>query len=145
MSIFSKIIKGIESFASKFEKEFQKLLGEAPSWITIVQGVITYAGPLVTTIATLAAGAPAGSAVASILATIKNDLVVASTAAQAGASATSIQTLLASLQTNLPALLAAAKVENLQTVAEIEKIVNLLIPEIDALLEAVPAEATAAA
>ena len=60
MSIFSGFIKDIDSFASKVESAFKKLFGEAPSWIAIAQGVLTYLGPIVVTILTIGGGAALG-------------------------------------------------------------------------------------
>lgn len=132
------IIADIKTWAAKFEAEFEKLFTNAPSWLTIVSGVLTYAGPIVTTMVTLVGGAPAGSATAAILAVIQKDIAVAQTAITAADATTNVPTLLASLQANLPALIAAAKVENVSTVADIEKYANLLIPEIDALIASAP-------
>ena len=56
MSIFSTIIQDLKSFASKVETEFKKLFNEAPSWISIAQGVLTYLGPVVVTIVDVAGG-----------------------------------------------------------------------------------------
>ena len=50
MSVFSNVIKDLKSFAAKVEAAFKKLFGEAPSWITVAQGVLTYLGPVVVTI-----------------------------------------------------------------------------------------------
>ena len=133
------IITDIKTWAAKFEAEFKKLFANAPSWLTIVSGVLTYAGPIVTTLVTLVGGAPAGSATAAILAVIQKDIAVAQTAIAAADATTNVPALLASLQANLPALIAAAKVENVATVADIEKYANLLIPEIDALIASAPA------
>ena len=133
------IITDIKTWAAKFEAEFTKLFASAPSWLTIASGVLTYAGPIVTTMITLVGGAPAGSATAAILAAIQKDIAVAQTAIAAADATTNVPALLASLQANLPALIAAAKVENVATVADIEKYANLLIPEIDALIASAPA------
>jgi hypothetical protein len=138
MSIFSTIINDVKSWASKFEAEFVKLFKTAPSWLTIVSGVLSYAGPIVATLVTLVAGAPAGTATAAILAVIQKDIAVAQTAIVSADATTDVPALLASLKASLPALLAAAKVENISTVADIEKYVNLLIPEIDALIASAP-------
>lgn len=135
------LIKDLKSFASKIEAEYKKLFAEMPSWLTIVSGLITYAGPIAITLTGLIAGAPAAAATAAILEVVKTDLATIKAAITSGNAAATqgLPALLASLQANLPALLASAKVENVPKVDEIESAVNLLVPEIDALIAAAPA------
>lgn len=139
------LIKDLKSFASKVEEEFVKLFKEAPSIMQIASGVISYGAPIVQTLVTLTAGAPAGTATANILAQIKADLATASAAVQSVDGAKTLPTVLASLQQQLPALLTAAKVENLANVTEIETVVNTFIAEVDAVYSALTATSGTAA
>ena len=77
MSVFSNVIKDLKSFAAKVEAAFKKLFGDAPSWIVIAQGVLTYLGPIVVTILTIGGGAALGDEANQIIGTIKTDLATA--------------------------------------------------------------------
>ena len=121
---------------------FKKLFGEAPSWITIAQGVLTYLGPIVVTILTLGGGSALGDeANNTIIANIKTDLATALATVTTADAATSLPTLLASIQSQLPALLAAVKVSNPASLSTIENDVSIIDTELTALLNAVPATA----
>jgi len=141
MSVFSNIIKDLESFAAKVEGAFKKLFGEAPSWITIAQGVLTYLGPIVVTILTLGGGSALGDEANTIIANIKTDLATALATVTTADAATSLPTLLASIQSQLPALLAAVKVSNPASLSTIENDVSIIDTELTALLNAVQATA----
>ena len=67
MSILSTIIKDVESFASKFEKELAKLWSKAPSIAAVAGTVLQFVAPLIETAFTIEAGAAAGTAVTSLL------------------------------------------------------------------------------
>ena len=139
MSVFSSVIKDIESFSSKVEAAFKKLFGEAPSWITIVQGALTYLGPIVVTILTLGGGAALGAEANRIIASVKADLATALAVSSTVDAATSLPSLLSGIQTQLPALLAAVKVSNPATLSKIEKVVAIIDTELTALINAAPA------
>lgn len=144
MSVFSNIIKDLKSFASKVEAAFKKLFGEAPTWIAIAQGVLTYLGPIVVTILTIGGGAALGDEANQIIATIKVDLATALSTVTTADAATSLPGLLTGIQSQLPALLAAVKVSNISTVAQIENYVSIIDTELDALINAIPSSAPAA-
>jgi hypothetical protein len=141
MSVFSNVIKDLKSFAAKVEAAFKKLFGEAPSWITVAQGVLTYLGPVVVTILTVGGGSALGDEANVIIGTIKSDLATALATVTTVNAANSLPTLLKSVQAQLPALLAAVKVSNPNTVSEIENYTNIIDTEITALLNAMPAVA----
>ena len=145
MSVFGNFIKDIESFASKVEAAFKKLFGEAPSWIVIAQGVLTYLGPVVVTILTIGGGAALGDEANRIIANIKADLATALAVASTAAASTGLPTLLAGIQMQLPALLAALKVSNPASLSRIENYVAIIDTELTALLGATPAVAKPAA
>jgi hypothetical protein len=141
VSIFSGFIKDIDSFASKVESAFKKLFGEAPSWIAIAQGVLTYLGPIVVTILTIGGGAALGDEANAIIANIKSDLATAFAVASTAGAATGLPTLLAGIQSQLPALLAALKVSNPTSLSKIESYVAIIDTELTALLGAAPVAA----
>jgi hypothetical protein len=141
MSIFSNVIRDLESFAAKVEAAFKKLFGEAPSWIAIAQGVLTYLGPIVVTILTLGGGSVLGVETNVIIANIKTDLATALAIASTADAATSLPTLLAGIQSQLPALLAAIKVSNPASLSKIENDVSIVDAELTALLSAASAMA----
>ncbi len=141
MSVFSNVIKDLKSFGAKVEAAFKKLFGDAPSWIAIAQGVLTYLGPIVVTILTVGGGAALGNEANVILANIKTDLATAMATLTSVNSASSLPGLLADIQSQLPALLAAVKVSNPSTVASIENYTNIIDTEITALLNAMPVAA----
>ena len=129
MSFFTDL----ESVASKIEKEFEKLYGEAPTILAVTSSTLTYLGPLLQTIVTLTAGAPAGSETAKLLAVIKSDLVTATQVVTTVGQSPSLTSLLNGIQSNLGALLAAAKISNPNSVAEIEVAIGLVAKEFAAL------------
>jgi hypothetical protein len=141
MSVFSSLIKDLESFASKVEAAFKKLFSEAPSWITIAQGVLTYLGPIVVTILTIGGGSVLGEEANAIIANIKTDLATALAVASTAGAATSLPTLLTGIQSQLPALLAAIKVSNPASLSTIENDVSIIATELTALINAAPAAA----
>ena len=141
MSVFGNVIKDLKSFAAKVEAAFKKLFGTAPSWIAIAQGVLTYLGPVVVTILTVGGGSALGDEANVIIGTIKSDLATALATVTTVNAATSLPVLLKSVQSQLPALLAAVKVSNPNTVSEIENYTNIIDTEITALLNAMPAAA----
>jgi hypothetical protein len=141
MSVFSNVIKDLKSFAAKVEGAFKKLFGDAPSWIAIAQGVLTYLGPIVVTILTIGGGSALGAEANVIIGEIKTDLATALATVTTANAATSLPSLLAGIQAQLPALLAAVKVSNPSTVASIENYTNIINTEIAALLNALPAAA----
>jgi hypothetical protein len=141
MSVFSNLVKDLKSFAAKIEAAFKKLFGDAPSWISIAQGVLTYLGPVVVTILTVGGGSALGDEANTIIGDIKTDLATALATVSTANAATSLPSLLTGIQSQLPALLAAVKVSNPSTVSEVENYTNIIDTEITALLNAVPAAA----
>lgn len=141
MSILSSVIKDLKSFGAKVEAAFKKLFGEAPSWIAIAQGVLTYLGPIVVTILTVGGGSALGNEANEIIGNIKMDLATALATVTTANAASSLPNLLTGIQAQLPALLAAIKVSNPSTVANIENYTNIIDTEITALLNALPAAA----
>jgi hypothetical protein len=139
MSFFGELISDLKSFAAKVEAAFKKLFGEAPSWISIAQGVLTYLGPIVVTILTVGGGAALGEEANAILGGIKADLATALATVKTVNAATSLPSLLSGIQAELPNLLAAVRVSNPSLVSKVEEYTNVISTEITALLNAVPA------
>ncbi len=137
MSIFSKIVKDVESFASKIELALKKLFGDAPEWITIAQGVLTYLGPIVVTILTIGGGSALGTEANDIIGVIRTDLATAYAATQTVNGAATVQGLLTGIQAQLPNLLAALKISNPASLNEIENYVGIIGTELTALLDAI--------
>ena len=141
MSVFGNVIKDLKSFAAKIEAAFKKLFGEAPTWIAIAQGVLTYLGPIVVTILTVGGGSALGDEANKIIGNIKTDLATALAAVSTVDAATSVPSLLQGIQSQLPALLAAVKVSNPSTVTKVETYTSIIDTELTALLNAIPAAA----
>ena len=141
MSVLGNVIKDLKSFGAKVEAAFKKLFGDAPSWIAIAQGVLTYLGPIVVTILTIGGGSALGNEANEIIGNIKTDLATALATVNTANASTSLPSLLTGIQTQLPALLAAVKVSNPATVAQIENWTNVIDTEISALLNASPVAA----
>ena len=145
MSNCSTIITDLKSFASKVETEFKKLFHEAPSWLSIVQAVLTYLGPVVVMLADAAGGAALGTEADTILADIKTKLATAAALATTVNNAPNLAGVLTDIQSDLPSLLAALQVSNPSTVSEVTSYTNTIGTEITALMNAIPATANAVA
>lgn len=141
MSVFGNVIKDLKSFAAKVEAAFKKLFGDAPTWIAIAQGVLTYLGPIVVTILTVGGGSALGDEANEIIGNIKTDLATALAAVSSADAANSVPSLLQGIQSQLPALLAAIKVSNPSTVTKVETYTSIIDTELTALLNAIPAGA----
>lgn len=129
------LIKDLKTFASKVEAELEKLFKKAPGALQIASGVVTYAAPLIEGLEEDLAPEAVPETTA-ILTTVKTDLATLAAAAQSEATATTAAAAVSGLQSNLPALLSAAKVENPSIVSKVESVVNLLAPEFAALASA---------
>lgn len=126
---------------------FTKLFGST-NWERVAVNTLAVVGPLLTTLVTLTAGAPAAALVSKIVATAQSDLQTVSslvTAVQSGTStgaAAQLQNLLAGVKANLSSLLTAADVKDPDTQAKVSAIVNTVIEEIDAILGELPTSVT---
>ncbi|MGA7156009.1 MAG: hypothetical protein WBY53_04140 [Acidobacteriaceae bacterium] len=141
MSVFGNLITDLKSFAAKIEAAFKKLFGEAPTWITIAQGVLTYLGPIVVTILTVGGGSALGDEANEIIGNIKTDLATALATVSTADAATSLPSLLQGIQLQLPALLDAIKVSDPATMSKVETYTSIIDTELTALLNAIPAAA----
>jgi hypothetical protein len=131
----------LKSFAAKVEAAFKKLFGDAPTWIEIAQGVLTYLGPVLVTILTVGGGSALGDEANSIIGNIKTDLATALATVDTADAATSLPNLLSGIQSQLPELLAAVKVSAPATVSKVETYTSIIDTELTALLNAIPAAA----
>lgn len=134
----------LKTFAEKVEAEAKKLFGST-RWENTLSAGISYLAPFVETLVGLAAGQPAEALVAGAVNMVQTDLatikaLVSGATVPAGSPAvTVIKAGLASLQSNLGALLTAAEVKSSKTSAEITSTVTLIAGEATALLARVPA------
>ena len=141
MSIFSTIIKDVESFASKFEKELAKLWSKAPSVAAVASTVLQFVAPLIETAFTIESGAAAGSAVTSLLNTVEQKLVAAQGLITAIGATPTLTAVIAGVESDLTDLLSLGGFKNSTTQANIQ----LVLKEIQALLGALPTAGTPAA
>jgi hypothetical protein len=143
MSLFGKF----KSFFEAVGSELEKLFGSAGFEQKVV-AVISYAAPIVETIAQLAGGPAASALVTNIINAIKTDLATVSAVVQGGTvaagtpTATTVETALKSIQTNLASLLSAADIKSSAKAGEITTYVNLLSGEVNALLAGLTAAPT---
>jgi len=133
VSIFSGIQNIEHTFASWAEKELAKLYTAAPKIEQVAGTVLTYAGPALQTIVSLEAGAPAGAIVGEVIQEAQSDLTAASGLIYDFGATPSAGSVIASVKTNLAALLAAGHVSNPTSVAG----VNQVIGELDTLIAAI--------
>ena len=145
MSIFGSIIRDLKSFASMVESEFKKLFKQAPSWLSIAEGVLTYLGPIVVTIVDVAGGPALGAEANVILEGIKTKLATVSAMVKTASNATGIVSVLTDIQDSLPALLAALQITNPSTVGNVTGYTDIVATEITALLNAMPSSVPAVA
>jgi hypothetical protein len=140
----------MKTLFSHIKTFFTKLFGST-NWERVAVNTLAVVGPLLTTLVTLTAGAPAAALVGKIVSTAQADLQTVSslvTTVQSGTStgaAAQLQNLLAGVKANLSSLLTAADIKDADTQAKVSAIVNTVIEEIDAILGEVPTTATGAA
>jgi hypothetical protein len=120
------LISLAHTFAAWAEKELQKIEGAAPTIERIAGTVLTYAGPALQTIVSAEAGAPAGAIVGKVVAQAQSDLTAAGSLIYDFGANPSAGSIIASVQTNLGALLTAGHVTNPTSVATVTKVVNEL-------------------
>ena len=138
MSLFSSVIGDLRSFASRVETEFKKMFKEAPSWLAIAEGVLTYLGPVVVTIVDVAGGPALGSEASLVLGDIKTKMATAAAMVKTAGSTTGIAGVLAEIQTDLPVLLSALQVSNPTTVEKVTSYTDIVGTELAALLSSLP-------
>jgi hypothetical protein len=125
------------SFFSNIDSWFSKVFKKATSWNVIALGALNVATPLLETILEFSNPA-AEAAVAPILSTIQSDLGALSATLTAG-STKNVSSLVDSIKTNLPVLLAAAKISDPASVTKATGIVSIISNELDTIVSAVPA------
>ena len=133
MSIFSKIASAEHTFAAWAEKELAKLFSEAPKIEQVIDTTLKYVGPVLQTIVTSEAGSAAGAAVASVIKEAQSDLTAVSGLVYDFGPTPTAASVLASVQSNLSALLTAGHISNPTNVAALTKVAS----ELGALVAAV--------
>ena len=126
MSIFSGIEHIEHTFASWAEKELSKLYGQAPKIEQVASSILTYVGPALQTVVTLEAGAPAGSAVGKVVQEAQSALTAASGLVYDFGANPTIGSIIASVKTNLSALLTAGHVTNPTSIAGLNQVIGEL-------------------
>jgi hypothetical protein len=127
-------IKDLETFASKMEKEIEKLWGAAPKFETVALTTLTFVGPVLETVISLEGGPIAGNAATAIINKAETDLTAASSLVTAIGPTLSVKNLILGVQTSLSSLLTASQVKNPTSVAD----VTLIVKELAALVAAFP-------
>jgi hypothetical protein len=135
------------TFFSRVEGFFKKVFGSS-KWEKTASTTIAIIAPLLETVLTLTAGAPAAALVAAVVATVQKDLaataVLIDDVDAGGASVATgpqqIANLLNGIKANLGGLLSVAEVKNSAKIAEITTAVTTVTAEVDAILAAIPAK-----
>jgi hypothetical protein len=143
MSFIGTIIKDLETFASKVESFFAKILGEAPAFEKILAVTLEYVGPVLQTVVSLTAGAPAGALVGKIVATAQQDLAVVSGLTQTLGATPSVQGVLNGVIANLGQILPLLDVKDTKTQGYVALVLKELQALSDAFAPAVPVSAPA--
>lgn len=125
-------IKDLESFASKFENELEKLWNKAPSLETVALTTLTFVGPILETVFTIEGGSAVGNAVTTAINVAEQDLTAAKALITAIGPTVSVQSLISGVISDLSGLLKAAKVTNPTSVSN----VTLVVSELNALVAA---------
>jgi hypothetical protein len=123
---------------AKIKAFFAKVF-KSTTWIQVASGTLTVVAPLVETILALLA-APLEPEAATIFSEIQADLGAASvliTTAGTGGTAT-LTSVLDSVKTNLALLVPAMKIKDEATAAKVTAVVNTVIGEVEAIIQAVP-------
>ena len=126
MSIFSGIENIEHTFSGWAEKELGKLYGQAPKIEQVAGTVLTYVGPALQTVVSLEAGAPAGAIVGKVIQDAQSDLTAASGLVYDFGANPTIGSIIASVKTNLSALLTAGHVTNPASVAGVNQVIGEL-------------------
>ena len=119
-------LSALHTFGAWAEKEIQLIEGKAPAIEAVAASVLKYAGPALQTIVSVEAGAPAGAAVGAVVADAQAGLTAASGLLYDFGASPTVGSVVASVQTNLSALLSASKVSNPNSVATVTKVVSEL-------------------
>jgi hypothetical protein len=139
----------MKTLFSHIKTFLEKVFGST-NWERVAINTLAVVGPLLTTLVTLTAGAPAGALGSKIISIVQADLQTAATlitSVQSGTAtgaAAQLQNLLAGVKTNLTSLLTAADIKDADTQAKVSAIVNTVTEEIDAILTEMPTASPAA-
>jgi len=139
------ILTALHTFGAWAERELAALVGHAPQIEQVAAAVLKYAGPALQTVVTVEAGAPAGALVGKVVADAQAGLIAASSLIYDFGATPTAGTVLASIQSNLGALLSAGHVTNANSVATVTKIVTELASLSTAITAANPTPAAPAA
>jgi hypothetical protein len=127
-------IKDLESFASKFEKDLEALWKKAPAVEKVAETTITFVGPILETIFTLAGDGPAATVVGDIVSKAQQDLTAASALLSTIGPTPSVAGVISGVATNVASLETAANITDPKVVADIA----LVVKELQAVVAAFP-------
>lgn len=120
------LLTAVHTFGAWCEKELAALAGKAPAIEQVAASVLKYAGPALQTVVTAEAGAPAGAIVGKVVADAQAGLTAASGLIYDFGATPSAGSVIASVQSNLAALLSAGHITNANSTATVTKVVNEL-------------------
>jgi hypothetical protein len=126
MSIFSGIESIEHTIACWAEKELNKLYGKVPKIEQVAGTILAYVGPALQIVATLEAGAPAGVIVEKVVQEAQSDLIAASGLVYDFGANPTIRGIIASVKTNLSALLVAGHITNPASIAGMNQVIGEL-------------------
>jgi hypothetical protein len=132
------LIADLKSFASKFEQDLDKLWSKAPKVEQIAETTITFVGPILEDIFTVAGDGPAAAIVGDVVSKAEQDLTAVKALLTTTGATPSVGGIIAGVAANLGTLEAAANISDPKTVSNI----NLVVNELNALVAAFPKAAT---
>ena len=140
-TLFKDIENAEHSTCVFFEQEYAKLHAELPTIAAIADKVLPYASMMLQTVVSAEAGAPAGAAVGAALAKAQNVLDGTNAVIYDTGATPTAASAIASVQTNLTGILAAAQIKNPASVATVTKTIGELGTLSTAISNAVAAAA----
>jgi hypothetical protein len=147
-NLFKKIFTDLESVASKVENFLREVEGDAPAIEKVVATSLLVVGPLLQTVVTAEAGAPAGALVGSVISTVQQKLAAASQLVGSAGTSGSVITLLESASSDLTDTDFLAGVKSTAGQATVSKVlleVETLIEGLSSLMPQAPAAVAAPA
>lgn len=135
---FSKML---HTFGAWAEKTLAAIIGKAPAIEQTAAAILKYAGPALQVVVSAEAGSAAGAEVAKVVADAQAGLTAASSLIYDFGAQPTFGSVVASVKTNLAALLSAGHITNSTSVATVTKVVT----ELDGLATALGTPAVPAA
>jgi hypothetical protein len=140
----TSLFSDLKSDFKKIENLFVLFFKKVPSFLQVAETDLAFVAPVINTIVTLLEGPTVDAEVAQVIATVQNDLVLATKFVQAADTSANLSDVLNSIIANLQGLLTLAGVKNSTSVSQVTAYVTGIVGEIQAILAALP-QAPAAA